>query len=109
MTRAARIRSASGGSTTMINISSRSRLIAATSPMALAMTLLGSGTAWAQDGQPSTAVTATAATSAAQPVPPPSDTAANAQSSDQPATADQGIVVTGFRASLRSSTAKKKN
>ncbi len=76
----------------MIRLSSRSLLGAAVSQVALAATLCATP-AWAQ--------TATAT----QPA-PPTDTQANAQTTSSN---DQTIVVTGFRAALRSATAKKKN
>ena len=82
----------------MISISRRLRFVAATSPLAMA-TMLASSPALAQE----TATTSVAVTGAAS-----QDTAA----ADQPAASpDQSneIVVTGFRAALRSSTAKKKN
>lgn len=89
----------------MVITSSRSRLVGAASPLALAAMLCGSP-AWAQDATP--AVTGTETAAAAQPAtPPPSDTAANPQNADQPQEG-KAIVVTGFRASLRSSTSKKK-
>src|SRR5260221_7773045 len=66
------------------------RFAAAVSPLALAI------------------ATTPAMAAAAQPVPPPSSTAANPQATDQPA-AGPAIVITGFRAALRSATAKKKN
>jgi iron complex outermembrane receptor protein len=92
----------------MVIISSRSRLAAAVSPLALAMM---AGPAFAENvaatAQPAITGTETAAVAAQPATPPPSDTAANAENSDQ--SAKNAIVVTGFRASLRSSTAKKKN
>src|SRR5260221_8728059 len=66
------------------------RFAAAVSPLALAI------------------ATTPAMAAATQPVPPPSNTAANPQATDQPA-AGPAIVITGFRAALRSATAKKKN
>ena len=83
----------------MMNLSTRSRFVAAASPLAVA-TMLVSSPALAQDSQAAAvAVTgqATQDTVAADPAPAPA------------ATEEPGIVVTGFRASLRSSTAKKKN
>ena len=82
----------------MISISSRSRLAAAASPLAVAMMLAGSP-AWAEEAQPGITGAASAAT-AAQPA---ADTA-----NPTPTTNDQGIVVTGFRASLQNSVNKKK-
>jgi len=87
----------------MIWISSRSLLGAATSSVAIAAVFCATP-AWAQDAQLASADT-TAAPAAAQPA-PPSDTQANPQSTSSN---DQGIVITGFRAALRSATAKKKN
>lgn len=89
----------------MMNISSRWRLAAAVSPLALAIAATPAIAAEAAATQ--AVVTGTATAAAAQPAPPPSDTAANPANSDEPAA--QQIVVTGFRASLRSATAKKKN
>ena len=77
----------------MTSISSRSLLIAAASPLAL---IVATTPAMAQDVQASAV--------AAQPAPPP-DTSANAQDTS----AQPSIVITGFRAALRSATAKKKN
>ncbi|HZC38996.1 MAG TPA: TonB-dependent receptor plug domain-containing protein, partial [Sphingomicrobium sp.] len=97
----------------MISMSSRSRLVAAASPFAVAVVLAGSSPAWAQEtaaatpAQPAITGAASAAT-VAQPTPPPSDTAANPENSDQAQT-PSNIIVTGFRAALRSATAKKKN
>lgn len=88
----------------MISMSSRSRLVAAASPLAFAA-MLTAAPASAQD----TTVQPVAANTTPAPTPSngtPGDTA-DAQSA-APAQTD-GIVVTGFRASLRSSTAKKKN
>jgi len=92
----------------MTGFSSRWRLAAAVSPLAL---VIAGTPAWAQDAQAATpAITGAASAAAAQPTtPPPSDTAANPQNTDQPATAQNAIVITGFRAALRSATAKKKN
>jgi len=92
----------------MMSTSSRWRLAAAASPLAM---VIATTPAFAQDAAQATITGAASAAAAAQPEtpPPPSDTAANAENSDQPQTNDSGIVVTGFRASLRSSTAKKKN
>src|SRR5947207_49928 len=88
----------------MIHISSRSRLVAAASPLALAM-VMASSPAWAQE-TPAVTGAASAAT-AAQP-------ATNVQANDQgasPAATDSSagrIIVTGFRASLQSAVNKKK-
>ena len=79
----------------MMKLSSRSRFVAAASPLAVA-TMLASSPALAQETQAASVAVTGQATQ---------DTAANAQDTT---TADQAIVVTGFRASLRSSTAKKK-
>ena len=90
----------------MTIVSSRSRLVAATSPLAVAVMLVSAGPAWAQDVQ--TAAATEAATTAAQPA---TDQPAATQDQGTPgdAAADQSqIVVTGFRAALASSTAKKK-
>lgn len=86
----------------MIRISSRSLLGTATSSVAIAVVFCATP-ALAQETQVASADTA------AQPVTqpaPPSDTQANAENSSSN---DQTIVVTGFRAALRSATAKKKN
>src|SRR6476646_4142008 len=87
----------------MIKTSSHWRFAAAVSPLAL---VIATSPALAADP----AVTgAESAATAAQPVPPPpTDTSANAQSSDQ-SSAGNTIVITGFRAALRSATAKKEN
>ena len=89
----------------MMSTSSRWRLAAAVSPRAM---MIAATPAFAQDSTQPVITGAESEATAAQ-TPPPSDTAANAENSDQPQTNDSGIVVTGFRASLRSSTAKKKN
>ncbi|HEV8407496.1 MAG TPA: TonB-dependent receptor, partial [Sphingomicrobium sp.] len=87
----------------MIRISSRSRLAAAASPLAVAMAFSGTP-AFAQDAQ----------TTTAQPVITGAASAAVAAQPDQGANpvpqADQGpaIIVTGFRASLQNAVAKKK-
>ena len=96
----------------MNSTSTRWRLAAAVSPLAMmAMT-----PAWGQDDPAAStkaaattpAITGEASAAVAQPTPPPpSDTAANPQDTDQ--SSNKAIVVTGFRAALRSSTAKKKN
>ncbi len=80
----------------MMTISSRSRFVAAASPLAIA-TILASSPASAQETQAASVAVTGQATQ---------DTAANPQ--DTSATDQGAIVVTGFRASLRSSTAKKK-
>jgi iron complex outermembrane receptor protein len=87
----------------MIRISSRSLLGTATSSVAIAAAFCATP-AFAQETQ-----LASAETAAAQPVTqpaPPTDTQANPENSSSN---DQTIVVTGFRAALRSATAKKKN
>jgi iron complex outermembrane receptor protein len=92
----------------MTSTTSRWRFAAAVSPLAL---MIAATPAFAEDATSGdqTTITGDATAAAAQPeTPPPSDTAANAENSDQPQ-AQKGIVVTGFRAALRSSTAKKKN
>ncbi len=83
----------------MISISSRSRLVAAASPLALAI-VMASSPARAQDAQPGITGAASAATAAQ-----PADQGANPTPQ-----ADQGsnIVVTGFRASLQNAINKKK-
>lgn len=86
----------------MTSISSRWRLAAAVSPLAIMVTATP---ALAADPTQATLTGAASAATAAQPA--PSDTAANPAHSDQPQA--QQIIVTGFRASLRSATAKKKN
>src|SRR5206468_5855515 len=86
--------------TMMIRISSRSRLVAAASPLALAM-VMASSPARAQDAQPGITGAASAATAAQ-----PADQGANpTPQSDQ---ASSNIVVTGFRASLQNAINKKK-
>src|SRR5437763_8322445 len=92
----------------MTSTSSRWRYAAAVSPLALAIAVTPAFGADTAAGQAVVTGAAAAAQPATQP-PPPSDTAANPQASDQPAAAQNTIVVTGFRASLRSATAKKKN
>src|SRR3954462_2623046 len=86
----------------MISISSRTRLAAAASPLAVAMVLASGQPAWAQTTQAAdVAVTGQAS----------ADTAAQADASASPAPSatDQGaIVVTGFRASLQNAINKKK-
>src|SRR6266542_2042485 len=84
----------------MTIVSSRSRLAAAASPLAVAMMLASAGPAWAQETQ------VAAASTIATVQPAPTDQAA---ANPQETTTDQTtIVVTGFRAALASSTAKKK-
>src|SRR5690348_7928630 len=92
----------------MTSMTSRSLLVAAASPIAIAATLCASP-AFAQDAQAANvAMTGAASAATVQPTtPPPSDTAANPQNTDQ--STNSQIVITGFRAALRSSTAKKKN
>jgi iron complex outermembrane receptor protein len=87
-----------GGSEVMTHSTSRSRFAATVSPVALAAAMLaGASPAWAQTTtDPNVAVTADAQ-------------AADATSPADAAATDQTIVVTGFRAALRSATAKKKN
>src|SRR3954469_23721305 len=85
----------------MISISSRSRLVAAASPLAVAMAM-ASSPASAQDAAQQPVITgAASAATAAQ----PTDQGANPTPQ-----ADQGsnIVVTGFRASLQNAINKKK-
>ena len=88
----------------MISISSRSRLAAATSPLAVAM-VLAATPAWGQDAQqPAITGAASAATAAAQPATvPESEANPSAPNAEQ-----SSIVVTGFRAALRSATATKR-
>ena len=94
----------------MISTSSRSRLVAAASPFALAVMLGSAAPALAQEAPATTAEQAQAAQAAAAQAQAAAqsaqDAAANPQTTDQP---QSSIVVTGFRASLRSATAKKKN
>jgi iron complex outermembrane recepter protein len=93
----------------MVSISSRWRFAAAVSPLAMA---IAATPAYADDNsaatQPVITGVATAAAAAQTTPPPPSDTSANPSNTDEAANPN-AIVVTGFRASLRSSTAKKKN
>jgi iron complex outermembrane receptor protein len=81
----------------MISISSRTRLAAAASPLAVAMVLASGQPAWAQVTQAANVgVTGQA-------------TQETASASPAPSADDQGaIVVTGFRASLQSAISKKK-
>src|SRR5258705_11647391 len=81
----------------MINMSSRTRLAAAASPLAIAMVLASSQPAGAQAAQAANVGVTGAATQDA------------ASQSPAPSADDQAIVVIGFRAALRSATAKKKN
>src|SRR5438309_2687316 len=102
---AGQLRAGQRGTRLMTTISSPWHWTAAVSPLAL---MIATTPASAQDAQVPV-VTATTAAAAAQPATqpaPPSDTQANPQNTT---TNDQSIVVTGFRASLRSATAKKKN
>ena len=85
------------GAEYMIKISTRSRFVAAASPLALA-TMLASSPAMAADADGAAVAVTGAATQ---------DTAAPADQA--PAPEAQAITITGFRASLRSATAKKKN
>jgi iron complex outermembrane recepter protein len=89
----------------MISISSRSRLAAAASPLALAMAFTATP-AWADDAQPVITGAASAATAAQT---PPGQTPSDNSASPTPQ-ADQSnaIVITGFRASLQNAVNKKK-
>ena len=93
----------------MTTISSRSRLAAATSPLALVLALAATP-AFAQGAPvtPADQAAADAAQASADAAQASAD-AAKAAADAQAATDDKQIVVTGFRAALRSSTAKKKN
>ena len=82
----------------MTKTSSCWRFAAAVSPLAL---IIAGSPAMAADKNPAVTGEETAAAAADQPAPPADQTAANPQ--------ENTIVITGFRASLRSSTAKKKN
>jgi iron complex outermembrane receptor protein len=82
----------------MISISSRSRLVAAASPLAVAM-VLSATPAWAQNADPAITGAASAAAAQAQ----PTDNSASPAANDQ-----QAVVVTGFRASLQNAVNKKK-
>lgn len=84
----------------MTTISSRSRLAAATSPLALVLALAATP-AFAQQPVSPPPPPGTATT---DPEASPPTTVADASTTD-----DKQIVVTGFRAALRSSTAKKKS
>jgi iron complex outermembrane receptor protein len=87
----------------MMNLSSRSRFVAAASPLAVA-TILASSPAWAQQ----TEAASVAVTGAASQETATQDTAAQG-STPAPSSDDQGaIVVTGFRASLQNAINKKK-
>ena len=92
----------------MISLSSRSRLAAAASPLALAFAF-GATPAWAQEAQPVITGAASAAT-AAQPAPEtqPTGTSDNSASPAPQASDDNQIVITGFRASLQNAVNKKK-
>jgi len=83
----------------MMKITTRTRFVAATSSLAMA-TMLASSPAFAQD----TTAASVAVTGAAS-----QDTVAQDPAPTPPAAEEPGIVVTGFRAALRSATAKKKN
>ena len=85
----------------MNSISSRSRLAAAASPLAVAVVLAGSSPAWAQ---------ATPAVTGAESAATVAQTAPADQGANPTPQADQGsnIVVTGFRASLQNAINKKK-
>src|SRR5947209_18836847 len=87
--------------TRMIKTYSGWRFAAAVSPLAL---VIGTTPAMAKDPDPAVTGAETAAV-AAQPA-PANPTAANAQDTSAPS---NSIVITGFRAALRSATAKKKN
>ncbi|MES2119051.1 MAG: TonB-dependent receptor [Pseudomonadota bacterium] len=86
----------------MTNASSRSRLIAATSPLALGL-MLASQPAFAAD-KPLVVTGAETAAVAAQDTAAPAPTSANPNDTK----AEGDIVVTGFRAALRSATSTKK-
>src|SRR6266496_738438 len=87
----------------MISISSRSRLVAAASPFAVAI-VLASTPAWAQE-TPAVTGAASAATAAQDQPAPATDQGANpTPQTDQ----NTGIVITGFRASLQNAINKKK-
>ncbi|HEY6049338.1 MAG TPA: TonB-dependent receptor plug domain-containing protein, partial [Sphingomicrobium sp.] len=91
----------------MISISSRSRLAAAASPLALAMAFTATP-AWAGDAQPAITGAASAAT-AAQPAPAqPVGTSDNSASPAPQADNSNQIIITGFRASLQNAVNKKK-
>ena len=83
-------------------MSSRWRFAAAVSPFALA---IGTSPAMAADPDPAITGTESAAT-ASEAAAQPADTSANAQDTSAN---NNSIIITGFRAALRSSTAKKKN
>ena len=84
----------------MISVTSRSRLIAATSHLAVAAMLVSAGPAWAQDIQ-GAAVAEAQATAAEEPP-------AGASPSPEADEDDGSIVVTGFRGALQSAVNKKK-
>src|SRR4051812_28304793 len=84
----------------MISISSRTRLAAAASPLAVAMVLASGQPAWAQATQAANVAVTGQATQ---------DVAAQDSASPTPNATDQGaIVVTGFRGSLQNAINKKK-
>ena len=84
----------------MINISSRTRLVAAASPLAVAMVLASGQPAWAQATQAADVGITGQATQ---------DTAAQTDTGASPAAEDKNaIIVTGFRASLQNAINKKK-
>jgi len=88
----------------MINISSRTRLVVAASPLAVAMVLATGQPAWAQATQTAdVAVTGQASADTAAQAPAQTSAAPTPTSDDQGA-----IVVTGFRASLQNAINKKK-
>ena|SRR5579872_327336 len=91
----------------MIRTSTRWRLAAAVSPLAL---VLGVSPAIAQDAQLAATGAASAATAAGQPAPAqPVGTSDNSATPAPQADQSNTIVVTGFRASLQSAVNKKKN
>ncbi|MEA3079736.1 MAG: iron complex outerrane recepter protein, partial [Sphingomonadales bacterium] len=85
----------------MIKTSSRWRFAAAVSPLAL---IIATTPAFAKDPEPAANDTATAAADAQ-----PGDTGTNQTVANAQDSSANAIVVTGFRAALRSATAKKKN
>ncbi|MFL6735628.1 MAG: TonB-dependent receptor [Sphingomonas sp.] len=90
----------------MTFISSRSRLAAAASPIAVAIAL-GATPAWADEAQ--TTITGAASASAAeQPAAAPVGTSDNSASPTPQADESNQIIVTGFRAALQNSVNKKK-
>src|SRR5436190_18465346 len=89
----------------MISISSRSRLVAAASPLALAMVMASSPAS----AQATPAVTgAASAATAAQPNAAPTQGDQSANPTPQADQASSYIVVIGFRASLQNAVNKKK-